>query len=322
MKKTLLTTSLILGLSSGAAFAGGIQIDPTGSGSIAGSKFLSDASLGSTFGNLLATTILGSALEQAGGTPTGMVYGHNSLGLGSFGIPGAELTFEFELAVLPSVTGTPNTIGEQLSFTLDAQRASTFRLYFDSAANADMKTGSGYGDGTLIAQTSAVSIQGTAAITNTTGGITTGNPENPGKIDDRRNIDTIGSNGSLFLDLDFSHPIPPGLPVGDFVDTNYIVNDLTSALVDLSTDNSLTTPYPNNTWASDLVVGNALAVGSDGVNNFQCSATPGAGVCGFQAKMNTTFITDAVPTPEPGTLALIGLGLGLLGFAGRRKQHS
>ncbi len=314
MKKTLLATSLILGLSSSAAFAGGIQIDPTGSGSIGASKFLSDSSLGSTFGNLLATTILGSALEQAGGTPTGWVYGHNSLGLGSFGIAGAELSFEFELAVFPSVTGTPNSIGEQLKFGLDGSRTSTFRLYFDSTADADMKTGSGYSDGVKIAETSAVTIQGTAALTNTTGGVTT---DNGGLIDDRRAISTIGANGSLFLDLDFAGP----LPALNYIDTNYIVNDLISATVDLSTDNSLITPYPNNTFASDLVVGKALTIGSDGLNNFQCSSTPGAGVCGFQAKMNTTFIVDAPPVPEPGSIALLGLGLGLLGFR-RWQKHS
>jgi hypothetical protein len=325
-KHQILSAGIALSLSTGA-MAGGIQIDPTGTGSIGASKFLNAASLGSSLGNFLANNILGTLAEQGSGDPlTGYIYGQNAMLLTSFGIPGAEITFEFSVAVTPAVTGTANTVGEQLSFTLDTTRTSSFKLYFDSTADANMDTGAGYNDGTLIASTTAVSFLNTAAITNTSGGVTT---DNGGLLDDDLpKTSTISSNGSVQLALDFSK----ALDASNFVDPNYIVNDLTSAVIDLKTIQSLFTPFTDDTFASDKVVGvtpnygtDTAVASADGLshplNNFRCIGASTAGECDFQASMNTTILTNAPQTPEPGTVALAGLGLGLLGLRARRRAR-
>ena len=325
MKKSAIATGLALAIASCASWAGGIQLDPTGSGSIGSSKFLSDASLGSSFGNLLAENILGTVAEQAlGSSLTGEVYGHNAIGLGGFGIAGGELTIQFELHVLPAVTGTANTVGEQLSFIMDSSMTSFFRLYFDSTADANQASGKGYGANEagsanllsgshLIASTSAISITGgTAALTNTSGGIFTPTGFPSDGVAQNNTTHTIRTSGSINLDMDFA--------VGD-VDTAYVTNDLISLLIDLTTLNSLATPFPNvSTLFSALVLGHSLTTGADGINNFRCSGGTSVGACDFQANMNTTIIVPAQPAPEPTTLALIGAGLGLAGWQARRRS--
>jgi hypothetical protein len=311
MKKSAIAAGLALAVASGASWAGGIQLDPTGFGNIASSKFLSDSSLGSSFGNFLAQDILGTLAEQgAGATRTGHIYGQNSFGLDSFGISGAELTIQYNLDVLPTVTGSGNSVGEQLLFALNPAGTSTFKLFFDSTADANAAAGSGYGNGILIASTSDVTLTGPGGVA----GLTETSSGTVGNLASNNTTQTIGSTGSIYLDLNF---------VKADLDTNYIVNDLFGLAVDLTTLNSLTTPFPAGTVASASVVGNAPTFGADAINNFHCDAASGLGVrsgqCDFLANMNTTVVIPAQRVPEPTTLALLGAGIGLAGLKARRR---
>lgn len=57
--------------------------------------------------------------------------------------------------------------------------------------------------------------------------------------------------------------------------------------------------------------------GANPLNDFGCNNL--AGTCDFIAQMNTTFLF--FETPEPGTLALMGGSLFLIGGLGVRRQN-
>ena len=57
--------------------------------------------------------------------------------------------------------------------------------------------------------------------------------------------------------------------------------------------------------------------GLNPLNDFGCNNL--AGTCDFIAQMNTTFLF--FETPEPGTLALMGGSLFLIGGLGVRRQN-
>ena len=317
MKNSILATGIALALASPLALAGGIQIDPTGSGSVGSSKFLSDSSLGSSFGAFLATNILSG---YVGGSST--IQGQNSFGLTSFGIPGMSLTVVYSLSVTPTTTcavGGCGTAGSALSFALSGGTQS-FAMYLTPTGNISASAGTGYSTGTLIASTSAITLTGlggTAGLTETTAGLA-GDLSANGAY---KTVQTIGSNGSIYLNMDFA-PSP-----STDVNANYIVNDLTSLAVDLTTLNALTTPFPPGTTSPAKVNGVTPTFGTidpKGSNAFNCVAFTGlstnSGTCDFMANMNTTFVIPAQQVPEPTTLALLGAGLSLVGFSSRRRR--
>ncbi len=296
MKKTLLSAAIVLGAATaGTATAGGIQIDPTGTGNIASSTFLT--SLGSSLGNFLADNALagGIANTDPGGTT---IYGHNSIP-----ILGGELTAVFSIPMTASLFGAD-------TLSLLQSSAGTFQLWF-GPVNANQIAGTGYADGTLI--TSGVvtvvpplSFSRTSA---TTGPLSAANGTAFG------NTTTIFGNGSATITVDLTYQ-----------NNLFITNDVLSAAngVDLQVDNALRLDYTNGSGNRASETFNSTAVvpyfGSDAINNFACG---GLEICDFEAQMNSTFLFSADRVPEPGTVALMGLGLGLLGGlrARRNKQQ-
>jgi len=228
MKTSCIALGLALGLASTASLAGGIQIDPTGTGSIAGSKFISG--IGSSTGNMLADNALAGAAGVASGG--GTVHGQNAFGLTAFGIPGAELTMVFAMPALTSMSGVGNTVGNTLEFL--SAGGTTFDLYYQAAGNAneDAVTGGGvagglYTDGIKVASGTLSIAGGTAFSFTDTSGPTSGTMavNNP--------TPSIRGTGSATLVVDFT-----------FKNALYVVNDLTTAIIDLSTTNSLGLLYP------------------------------------------------------------------------------
>jgi hypothetical protein len=338
MNKTLLAAGLSLAMTSTGAWAlQGIQIDPTGTGTI-GNSFIANG-LGSDFGDAL----LQSLFNVSGGN-TGTVYAHNVFDLGTLD-PG-ELTFTMWMEADTSPTTTdlgggitlidPNNV----ILTNPAGHSSYFALFYDPltggtlAANHD--TGAGYDDGIKLAE-GRVSIDldpGTGS-SNFTVTLNLASPNVP--LDtEAGSIMSADINGNIFLNVEFF-----ALPALG----TYLINDLVTLDIDLEVNGGIRTPFDavrasdvvggtaDDDGAGDDTVGATLSPGADTENDFTCgiagNQTPGLNItggvavdqdCDAQVQITTVLDFNAESVPEPTTLGLIGAGLGLAGFFSRRRK--
>ncbi len=278
-----------LGWNNGFAIA--VNALPTGSGNI---------TVGQTF-----TTFGQGALanfNDAGGNTIG------GLGLNST----YEWTFVFGVQeIVTAVTATTATFGTTGTGT------NFFRIYYDPSRNSNILDGTGFADGTLV-------LEGTFNPFNPVTGIgvsnfgtssTTPQPLDQFGTNNYPNIQTVAGAGSfnLLASVTFANPAffisPPtviSITANGFTNLPFLQTNPSSCYWDGSGLSSAagpntapgTSPCPTNTLGA--------VNGIDGPN------------FAFETRPTSAFTVARLP--EPATLALLGIGLGALGWSFRRKD--
>ena len=330
MKKLTLAAGLAVALGSSAAMAGGIQIQPAGDGTISGSKFLTGLGDGG-IGNMLLKDMLIS------NDPTpGMIYGHTVIDTTSSGSIGGELTIVFNM----ETSTTPQEVDDggglliknhnSADLSNPGGHASGFELYWNKTiGDANMMDGS---DFNVEDADSVWLASGTVEIDTSTAAGLSKQSGAPDDLADNNATQSDFISGSMRLLINFTSK-----------NDLYVVNKLTTALIDLETTNAVNAPftaedsragkgYANGAYASTTVNGaggtsESASFGGDGENDFTCSSSGLAndaseGNCDMQLQMNTTLSFTADRIPEPTGLALLGAGLGLFGIRRARAKRN
>ena len=336
MKRLLISAALVaLGAStqaSAAFVASPITIDRDGAG---GTSAIKVTSLNWLAGNTLTVGALGQAGEDVSSLGTSRTldtyyqaalntFVFNSSGGSTqyLNTPGSEWTLVAKIKERATGIGTTTAAFVPLSGTVS--------IFYHAAKDANDISGLGYDNGLEILR---------GSIVGGSGNYTDFTRLDPGSFpvtgldafggNNRPGVGTNKGSGQSTIKVDI------GADSGDFIDTNFFLSDITSmdfALTfteDVNDTGQLVAPFAQGN-PSALVAGVAPsyspgnATFSNGINGADCAVDAVTGKftqnCDFH--FQTTNVTSFTAVPEPGALALAGLGLSMLSFVGRRRKQA
>lgn len=221
--------------------------------------------------------------------------------------------------------GLPDLFGDATSY---------FRVYYDDTTNqidgsisSNELTGTGYNDGTLILSGSVGIKDFAIVVTKALGDGTAGNPFVP--LDSSTSINAINASQTGVHTLtttgsgNFQVNVVPG---GDTIDAAFFKDpfnaNATLLRIDIDDNGRGSSPF-TATEPSPLVGGNAPNYGAAGagafplVNDFDCD-TAAKVTCDLHLEGDPKSVFKHTAVPEPTSLALLSLGLGMFGFGARK----
>lgn len=317
--------AIALALSASASAFNTVQIDYTGTGSVPGSKIADK--LDNDPGNVLFQGIEPGALFP-GSVPVNILgQGTAAFKAGSTSLnpAGIELTYVFGV---PSFGSFVLGFGGENAFHIETAGGGYFEVYIQASGTANALAGTGFNTGTLILAGTFIPQTFPTDINTYTIPILCPllNCDNLPLLDQfagdsYAGLRTQPVQGSMnyFIDITYQNPLYILNNVSTFDPFDRDMNFNSSTLTPFnSTDPSLLLQNVANTGTTAPNYGNDTTPTGKLVNDTNCgTATP----CDLhlQGDANSTFNTG--PTiPEPASMALLGLGLGALGFIGRRRK--